>query len=149
MDTNYENMVDLLNKWQQTLRLRDWDIRLQTVNRPWRKSGDIKIDREDKNAILLVNIYNPAQTNLEELIIHELLHLKLYDMDQTIERYIGAVYGEDEAEPRRAMAYEDFMRILEGTVHDLTKCFLELGGEERTLSFGRLQRAVDEELGDA
>jgi hypothetical protein len=34
----------LLEKWQHTVRLRDWDIKLQLIATPWRKTGDIKAE---------------------------------------------------------------------------------------------------------
>ena len=147
MNTNITDMQRYLDKWQAVLRLQDWDIKLQTVNHEWRKSGDIKIDVCDKTAILLVNIFNPKQTNLEELVIHELLHLKLYGMDQTIEKYLNAIYGEDSDDPKQSIAYDDFMVLLESTVNDLAKSFLLQGGEDKEISYGRLQIEVNEELG--
>lgn len=146
MNTNAEDMRKYLDKWQTILRLQDWDIRLQTVDHDWRKTGDIKIDEDDRNAVLLVNTYNPKQTNLEQVIIHELLHLKLYGMDQMLETYLNALYGEDGGDPKRAIAYDGFMAMLESTVNDLAKSFLLQGGEDKDISFGRLQIAVDEEL---
>jgi len=147
MNTNIADMQKYLEKWQAILRLQDWDIKLQTVDHDWRKTGDIKIDVCDKNAILLINIFNPKQTNLEELIIHELLHLKLYGMDQMLEKYINALYGEDGNDPKRNIAYDDFMVLLESTVNDLAKSFLTQGGDDKDLSFGRLQIEVNKELG--
>ena len=144
MNTNINDMQRYLEKWQAVLRLMDWDIRLQTVATEWRKTGDIKIDIQDKNAILLVNVCNPKHTNLEEVIIHELLHLKLWGMDQTIERLIGVAYGENDL--RHDIVYDDFMLTLETTVHDLTKSFLALHGEDKALSFGRLDEEVEKEL---
>ena len=44
-----------LDKWQNILRLRDWDIKLELVTKEWRKSGDVKIDQANKAAILLIN----------------------------------------------------------------------------------------------
>jgi hypothetical protein len=73
----------LLEKWQGILRLRDWDIDLRMVRAGWRKSGDIKIDLEDRKAVLLINS-KPKSDNLEELVVHELLHLKLYRLDQML-----------------------------------------------------------------
>lgn len=147
MNTNPEALTQYLQKWQELLRLRDWDIRLQPVDVPWRKTGDIKIDADDRNAILLVNVHNPKQTNAEALIIHELLHLKLWAMDQMIESLINAVYGEDEADPRRAFAYDHFMQTLEVTVEDLAKAFVALGAEDKAPSFGRLLPQVEAEIG--
>ena len=126
--------------------MQDWDIKVQTVGHDWRKTGDIKIDVCDKNAVLLINIFNPKQTNLEELIIHELLHLKLYGMDQMLEKYVNAIYGEDNSDPKRDIAYGDFMVLLESTVNDLAKSFLTQCGDDKEISFGRLQIEVNKEL---
>ena len=139
-------MQKYLDKWQAILRLQDWDIKIQAVDHDWRKTGDIKIDVCDKNAILLINTFNPKQTNLEELIIHELLHLKLYGMDQMIEKYVNAIYGEDGGDPKREIAYDDFMVLLESTVNDLAKSFLMQCGDDKDISFGRLQIEVNKEL---
>lgn len=136
-----------LEKWQGILRLRDWDIRLQMVEIPWRKTGDIKIDRDDHKAILLVNGCDPKQTNLEALVLHELLHLKLWDLDQTTEQFLHGMFGEDEDDPKYQYALTQFMTALESTVEDLAKSFLSLGGEDREPSFGRLQMQVDHEIG--
>lgn len=147
MDTNPEALTQYMQKWQEILRLRDWDIRLQPVDVPWRKTGDIKIDEDDRNAIVLVNVHNPKQTNAEALIVHELLHLKLWAMDQMIESLINAVYGEDEGDPRREFAYNHFMNTLESTVEDLSKAFVSLGAEDKSPSFGRLLSQVEAEIG--
>ncbi|MGL5439853.1 MAG: hypothetical protein ACRDB0_01615 [Paraclostridium sp.] len=136
-----------LRKWQDILRLRDWDIKCQLVNKDWRKTGDIKIDMDDKKAILLINNYNPKQDNIEEVVIHELLHIKLFGMDQMIERLIYSVFGEDTEDKKLDFAYTQFMQVLEPTVEDLAKGFLTIGGESKEISFGRVQKQVDDELG--
>jgi hypothetical protein len=142
-----ENEVEIfLRKWQDILRLRDWDMKYEIVNKEWRKTGDIKIDMDDRKAILLINNYNPKQTNLEALIIHELLHLKLWGMDQMIEGLIYSVFGQDEQDPKFNFAYTQFMTLLECTTEDLAKSFLTLGGENKEISFGRVQKMVDKEL---
>ncbi|WP_283695998.1 hypothetical protein [Clostridium perfringens] len=44
-----ENLIEkYLRKWQERLRLKDWDIKLQLINQEWNKTGDIKIDMTDK-----------------------------------------------------------------------------------------------------
>lgn len=136
-----------LEKWQEILRLRDCDIKLEFVNTKWRKTGDIKIDRDDKKAILMINVFNPKQTNIEGLIIHELLHLKLWGMDQMIESLIYSVFGEDEKDPRFEFAYNQFMHELESTVEDLAKAYVTTGAEDKEPSWGRIQVEVDKELG--
>jgi len=143
---DFDNTERYLRKWQEILKLMDWDIKFQYVETEWRKTGDIKIDMDDRNAVLLLNRYNPKQDNLEGLIIHELLHLKLYGMDQMIETLIGCVYGEDENDPKRIFAYNQFMSLLESTVNDLAKSFLMQSGENKEISFGRLMQEIKTEL---
>ena len=138
------DVVGHLRKWQDILRLRDWDIKVQVVEASWRKSGDIKIDLEDKKAVFLVN-RQPKSTNMEELVIHELLHLKLYGMDQMIEELLLAVYGENEKDSKKEFAETQFMKLLESTVEDLTKGYLTASKSQKLLSFGRLKTQIDEE----
>ncbi|HCC07322.1 MAG TPA: hypothetical protein DEP72_04085 [Clostridiales bacterium] len=129
-----------ISKWQDILRLRDWDIKLHIVEEEWRKTGDIKIDVDDKKAILMLNNYNPKQTNLEELIIHEFLHLKLYGMDQMTEELIHCVFGDDLEDAKFKFAYDKFMTLIETTVEDLAKGYLGVAGENKNISFGRIQK---------
>ena len=120
-----ENLIEkYLRKWQERLRLKDWDIKLQLINQEWNKTGDIKIDMTDKKAIVMINNYNPKENNLEPVIIHELLHLKLWGMDQMIEQLMYLVFGKDENDPKFDFAYTQFMNTLESTVEDLSKSFL-------------------------
>lgn len=123
--------------WCQKLRIVPaWDVRLEWVEDPtWRKTGDIKIDVTDRKAVVLLNAANPKQVNLEEVIVHELLHLKLYPLDQTTESLINADF--EEGTPAWNFAMEQFMSTLEITVEELAKCFLLEYGENRELSFGR------------
>ncbi len=142
-----ENLIEkYLRKWQERLRLKDWDIKFQLINQEWNKTGDIKIDMTDKKAIVMINNYNPKENNLEPVIIHELLHLKLWGMDQMIEQLIYLVFGKDENDPKFDFAYTQFMNILESTVEYLSKSFLTLDGEDKKISFERVQKQVDDEL---
>lgn len=84
MELKKDLVEQYLNKWQDILRIRDWDIKIELVDKEWRKSGDIKIDRDVKQAVLMINNFNRKHTNLEALVIHELIHLKLWGMDQMI-----------------------------------------------------------------
>lgn len=146
MGVDVNKLEKLINKWQDILRLRDWDIKLKIVDTEWRKSGDIKIDMDDKKAVMLINS-NPKFTNLEELVVHELLHLKLWGLDQMLEGFIIQVFGEDEDDIKKEFAMNQFFLLLESTVADLTKGFLKANGCEEELSFGRLQKLIDNEIG--
>lgn len=143
---NKEQVEIFIDKWQDILRLRDWDIKVQMVETEWRKSGDVKIDMDDKKAIMLINAY-PKSTNLEELVVHELLHIKLWGMDQMIETLIGTVFGKNDNDPRRDFAMTQFFTLLESTVEDLTKGYLSASGSQSELSFGRMTKQVAEEIG--
>jgi len=145
MKTTCEMIEPILKVWQDILRLRDWDIRIRIVDESWRKSGDIKIDMDDKKAVLMIN-ESPKCTNLTELVVHELIHVKLWGMDQMIESLLSTVYGEQETDPKREFAYTQFMLLLESTTEDLTKAFLAASGSSEPLSFGRLQPQIHQEL---
>lgn len=135
-----------LGKWQDVLRLRDWDIILRLVDSEWRKTGDIKIDRTNKEAILMLNNFNPKVSNIEEVIVHELIHLRLWDMDQMIEELIYSTFGEDDGDPKLEFAYNRFMVTLETTTEEITKSLMKLGGENKEISFGRLKKEVEDEI---
>lgn len=146
MAVDLERLQNLLCKWQDILRLRDWDIQVRIVDKEWRKSGDIKMDMDDKKAVMLIN-NNPKSTNLEELVVHELLHLKLWGMDQMLEGLIISVFGEDDSDPRKEFAMRQFFTLLESTVEDLAKGYLAANGVKEALSFGRIEKQVTDEIG--
>lgn len=122
MKVSKNGVEKLLYKWQNTLRLRDWDITVRIIRTKWRKSGDIKVDLENRNAVLLIN-HMPKCKNLEEIVVHELLHIKLYGLDKMMEDLINVVYGHKKTKQRQ-FAWNQFMSLLETTVEDLTKGYL-------------------------
>ena len=130
----------LFDKWAKKLRLVPaWDIRLEWVEDPsWRKTGDFKIDYDDKKAIIMLNGTSPKQENMEEVLVHELMHLKLYPLDQVTEALITSNFEENT--PGYNLAYHGFFTTLEQTVEELTKCFLLEFGENKELSFGRCEK---------
>lgn len=142
---DFDELQSYVGKWQDILRLRDWDIKLELVTKEWRKTGDVKIDLDDKKAIVLVNDCNPKKENMEALIIHELIYIKLYGMDQMIEELLHGVYGDDENDPKFSFAYTQFMLLLEETTEDLAKGFTSLGADDKSISFGRIQKQADAE----
>ncbi len=127
----------IVDKYTAKLRITPvWDVKLELVEDPaWRKTGDIRIDCDDRKAILMLNAMNPRQENLEEVIVHELMHLKMYPLDQVTESLITNAF--EEGTPAQNFAYRQFFTALEQTVEELTKCFLLEFGENRDLSFGR------------
>ena len=134
---NREEITALFEKYVKKLRITPaWDVKLEFVEDPaWRKTGDFKIDCDDRKAVLMLNTVSPKQENLEEVIVHELMHLKLYPLDQVTESLIVNTF--EEGTPAQNFAYQQFFTALEQTVEELTKCFLFEFGENRELSYGR------------
>ena len=132
-----DEIQSLVDKYSAKLRITPiWDIKIELVDDPaWRKTGDIKIDCDDRKAILMLNSVNPKRENLEEVIVHELMHLKMYPLDQVTESLITNAFEEGTA--AQNFAYQQFFTALEQTVEELAKCFLLEIGENRDLSFGR------------
>ena len=135
-----EQAQRLFEKYLRKLRITPaWDVRLEWVEDPaWRKTGDFKIDCDDRNAILRLNAANPKQENLEEVIVHELMHIKMYPLDQVTESLIVNCFEEGSAASN--FAYQQFFTALEQTVEEMTKCFLLEFGEEKEFSFGRCEK---------
>ena len=134
---NKEHAAELFGKYCRKLRITPaWDVKLEFVEDPeWRKTGDFKIDCDDRKAILLLNAADPKQENVEEVILHELMHIKMYPLDQVTESLIQSSFPEESK--ARDFAYTQFFNALEQTVEELTKCFLFEFGEDQELSFGR------------
>lgn len=135
-----EELLSLFDKWCKKLRVVPfWDVKLEFVEDiGWRKTGDLKIDCDDRKAIIMLNIVNPKQENLEEVLVHELFHLKLYPLDQVTESLITSNFKEGTAE--QDFAYTQFFTSLEQTVEELTKCFLFEFGDNKDLSYGRCKK---------
>ncbi len=135
-----EKITALFEKYVRKLRIIPaWDVKLEFVEDPeWRKTGDFKIDCDDRKAILMLNAVNPKQENLEEVIIHELMHIKLYPLDQVTESLI--INSFEEGTPAWNFAYQQFFTALEQTVEELAKCFLLEFGENKEFSYGRCSK---------
>ena len=126
-------MEKLIKKLRLTSSL---DIHLEWIEDPsWRKTSDFKIDCDDRKAIILLNAAEIDRENMEEMIVHELMHLKLYPLDQITESLIVSNFEEDTQ--GYDFAYRCFFTTLEQTVEELAKCFLLEFGQNKELSFQR------------
>ena len=132
-----EKLTSLFEKYCRKLRITPaWDVKLELIDDPaWTKTGDFRIDCDDRKAVLMLNINNPRQENPEEVIVHELMHIKMYPLDQVTESLITSQF--EEGTPASDFAYTQFFNALEQTVEELTKCFLLEFGEDKEFSFGR------------
>ena len=135
-----KDITALFEKYIKKLRITpSWDVRLELIEDPtWPKTGDFKIDCDDRKAILLLNVINPTQENMEEVIIHELMHIKMYPLDQVTESLITNCFEEGSAASN--FAYQQFFTTLEQTVEELAKCFLLEFGDDKEFSYGRCKK---------
>lgn len=110
MEWNREKLSALFEKYIRELRITPaWDVKQEFVDDPeWRKTGEFKIDCDDRKAILLLNAANPKQENPEEVIVHELMHSKLYPLDQVTESLIVSSF--EEGSPAGEFAYRQCFR---------------------------------------
>ncbi|WP_099951287.1 hypothetical protein [Ezakiella peruensis] len=131
---------EIFDKYTKKLRIvPEWDIRLEFVeDEDWKKTGDFKIDPTDKKAILMLNAASPKDENIEETIVHEFMHIKMYPLDQVCESMIINMFKEGSKEQN--FAYQTFFETLEVTVEELAKCFLLEFGENTEFSFGRMKK---------
>lgn len=160
-----ERLRELMVRWQGILGFSDWDLKLEMVEfKRERQSGDIKIDEPNQQALVLM-AREPFREDEELTLVHELVHLRLWKLDQTIEELIGLAFGDEEAaEPERegnsvavtapatvaataavspskpyTYAYNRFMEDLEFTTHALAKALLRAAGQEPRPSWQTLE----------
>ena len=88
-----------------------------------------------------------APEHLEEVVVHELIHLRLYAMDQMLVNLLDAVFGAAADDPKREFAETQFMTLLESTTEDLAKALLAASGSTAPLTFERLRDEVEQEIG--
>jgi predicted SprT family Zn-dependent metalloprotease len=102
-------ITNTIKKWQDVLNLLDWKINYKFVdfkradNYP--QKGDIKVSVKTKTATILLK---KDQPNIENTIVHELVHLILWDLDH---------YAESRLNADQKNKYFD---LLESTVKKLT-----------------------------
>ncbi len=112
---------NLLEKWKKNFQLDGWKIKLEVTEfkrKDFKQSGDIKIDLKNKKATLLIT--NKPFRNEESTIIHELLHLLLWEYDTFSEKIILKNCEEFKGD------HIKYMNKLEKTVAKFTTIFLNL-----------------------
>ena len=116
---------------------------LNNLNEDFRinKTGNIKIDMDGKTAIVYLNIYNPKNDNYEEVLIHELCHLKLWKLDQYCESLLDSSFTNKDSKEYK-FGYNQFMCNLEQTTQELTKTYVNLIAKNKKLSFVRCEQRM-------
>ncbi len=116
---NLKELNGLLKKWQKNLLLDNWKLSLEIVDfkrKDYKQSGDIKVDLKNKSAIILLT--NDPFLNEEEVLVHELMHLILWDFDIFCEKIVL-----EKNKPLKGQ-HGKYMDKLENTVEHLTQIVL-------------------------
>lgn len=124
------------------MNLCEWNIKLTFVEEDWKNTGNIKIDMDDKTAIVYLNIFNPKNDNYEQVLIHELCHLKVWKLDQYCESLLDATFTDKNSKEYK-FGYNMFMNNLEATVEELTQTYLPLIAKNKTKSFVRCDKRMN------
>lgn len=104
----------LLVKWQKKLQMDDWKIDLQIVDfkrTDYRQSGDFIANPKKKTASILMT-WNPFRGDEEYTLVHEFIHVLLYDYDKYCENKIPKA------------KHDLYMEKLENLTHHLTRILL-------------------------
>ncbi len=116
-----KELNSLLKFWQKRLLLNNWDLSIRIVEfkrKDYKQSGDIKVfPRKKKAVVLLTN--NPFR-NEESVLVHELVHLILWDFDIFSEKL-----ALENSKTKLKGKHGQYMEKLESTVEHLTKAFLK------------------------
>lgn len=110
----------LLIVWQRQLSLGDWNLSIKIVEfnrKDYIQSGDIRVFPEEKKAVVLLT--NAPFKDEEYVLVHELVHLILWDLDTFSEKIILERFPE-----KLVGKHGKYMDKLENTVDHLTKIFI-------------------------
>ena len=136
------------NEIQQTFdrllelfRFDDWNIKLEFVEHDWKNTGNVKVDIEGKTAIVYLNIFNPKMENYEQVLVHELCHIKLWKLDQYCESLLDSTF-EDKNSIAYKFGYDQFMLHLEQTTEEFARTILHMIGKNKQISFNRCENRM-------
>jgi len=108
-----------LKKWRAELLLNNWDLSIKIVDfkrKDYRQSGDIKVNLKKKKAVVLLT--KDPFLDEEEVMVHELMHLILWDFDNFCEKIIL-----QNSKPFKGK-HGKYMDKLEQTVEQLTQIMI-------------------------
>lgn len=140
--TDKEYLIKRFEYFVKKMGLFDWNIKLEFVEHDWKNTGNVKVDEEGKTAIVYLNIFNPKMENLEQTLIHELCHIKLWKLDTFCESLLDATFSDKDSKEYK-FGYNQFMVALESTTEEFAKTYTVLLAKNKNLSFGRCEKRMD------
>lgn len=110
-----------IKKWKSQLGLFGWkiDAKITVFNRAdgFPQQGDFRVDYPKKKATILIGA--SLKSSVEEIIVHELVHIMLWPLDQRVVLMIQNL-----PPPEQKKAEDNFLGKLEKVVDHITKSFL-------------------------
>jgi len=115
------NLKKRLSFWQKKLGMTDWKLNLKIVDfqkdSGYRQSGHFIANTKKKAATILMT-WDPWRGDEEYTLVHEMIHVLLYDFDKFCENKIRSFSGNNEK------IIDKYFKKLEKTVHQLTRLIL-------------------------
>lgn len=117
-----------IKKWKSHLGFSGWKIDARVVifkrNDNFPQDGDIVIDYLKKKAAILIG--TKPKASVEEIVVHELVHLMLWPLDQ---KMMSAIKRLSQAKQKRIKG--DFLGKLENVTAKITKAILHGGSGKK------------------
>jgi|GEM_PF-1036281 len=115
------NLNKRLKYWQKKLNMTDWKMDLKVVDfqkdSGYRQSGHFIANIGKKTATILMT-WDPWRGDEEYTLVHEMIHVLLYDFDKFSEEKIKLLSKNNEK------ILDKYFEKLEKTVHQLTRSIL-------------------------
>lgn len=86
---NEKEIQSLIKKWQPIFSFEGWSFGVRFVDferADYQQSGNIEVDSSNKTATILIS-NNPRYDN-EEIVVHEMSHLLLWEYDHFCENLV-------------------------------------------------------------
>lgn len=111
----------ILKFWQKKLDMADWKFDLRIVDfqkdNGYRQSGHFIANARKKTATILMT-WNPWRGDEEYILLHEMIHVLLYDFDKFCENKIKTL------SKNNSKILDSYFKKLEKVTHHLTRTIL-------------------------
>lgn len=124
------------------MEMTQWNLKLEFVEHDWKNTGNVKVDMDNKTAVVYLNIFNPKCENLEEVMIHELCHVKLWKLDLYCESLLDSTFSDKQSKEYK-FGYNQFMSALEQTTQEIAKTYTLILAKNKNLSCNRCKERMD------
>lgn len=123
----------ILTKWVDKLQLDYlFDVELQFIDDDsYFETGHYKVDIDDKKAVIFIKEKDLSNVELENIILRDLLYLKLYPLDITTHELIDKYYQIGDEEYKNINT--KYSSLQELIVDDLVNAFIYKIDEENSL----------------